>query len=279
MRIVAHISDLHFGRTDAAVVAALLAEFAAAPPHLVIISGDFTQGARTGEFRQAQAFLARLPAPWIAVPGNHDISPYHLVQRFFDPFRRYRRYIAAETEPVWHDDEIAIVGLNSARRMAMDLNWANGRFGRSQIARLGERLAALPKHLFRIVVAHHPLLPPPGTPELRVAGRAEEMLACCRSLDVGLALAGHLHRGYARFLEPVIDVPHLTDTHVRPPERAATRGLLVAQAASATSTRLRDEPNAYNRIRIEGGIAAIEPRIWTGTGFAPAERVAAVAVP
>lgn len=279
MRTIAHISDLHFGRTDPTVVDGLLAELAASRLDLVVVSGDFTQGARTHEFRQAQAFLARLPAPWIAVPGNHDISPYHLVQRFFDPFRRYRRYIAAETEPVWHDDEIAVIGLNSARRMAMELNWANGRFGRSQIARLGERLGSLPRHLFRIVVAHHPLLPPPGAPEMRVAGRAEEMLACCRSLDVGLALAGHLHRGYARFLEPVIEGTHLADTRVRPPERAATRGLLVAQAASATSTRLRDEPNAYNRIRIEDGIAAIEPRIWTGSGFAPAERVPAVAVP
>lgn len=279
MRIIAHISDLHFGRTDPTVVEGLLAELADPAPHLVVISGDFTQGARHSEYREAAAFLARLEAPWLAVPGNHDISPYHLVQRFFDPFKRYRKYIGPQTEPMWCDDELAVVGLNSARRMSMELNWANGRFGRSQIARLGERLRSVPKHLFRIVVAHHPLLPPPGLPDLRIAGRAEEMLACCRSLDVGLALAGHLHRGYARFLEPVIEGERLADTRVRPPERAATRQLLVAQAASATSTRLRDEPNAYNRIRIEDGIAAIEPRVWTGTGFAPAEQVPGLAAP
>jgi hypothetical protein len=58
------------------------------------------------------------PRPWLAVPGNHDISPFHLWQRFFHPFRRYRRYIAPETEPVFQDDEIAVVCLNTVRTWA-----------------------------------------------------------------------------------------------------------------------------------------------------------------
>lgn len=272
MRRIAHISDLHFGRTDDAVVAALVDELNTDRPDLIIVSGDFTQGARRGEFEAARHFLSSLASPWIGVPGNHDISPYHLVQRFLDPFRRYRRYISETAEPVWQDDEIAVVGLNSARPMLPELDWSQGRIGRRQLARAEERLQAIPPHLFSIIVVHHPLLPPPYAPETRLVGRAGEALARFKALGVKLTLAGHLHRGYARFLEPVIEGGVVADTQVQPPERAVSRDLLAVQAGSATSTRLRNEPNAYNRIRIEDGIAAVEPRLWTGRGWATAEQ-------
>jgi 3',5'-cyclic AMP phosphodiesterase CpdA len=271
MRRLAHISDLHFGRTDPVVVEALIAELNADRPDLVIVSGDLTQEARTGEFRAAQAFLSRLVSPWIAVPGNHDISPYHLVQRFFDPFARFRRYIQQATEPVWQDEEIAVVGINSARSMLLELNWAHGSLSRGQMERAEARFEAMPASLFRIVVAHHPFLPPEEEPTVRTVGRSAEALDRFERAGVKLTLSGHLHRGYARFLEPVLSGGRIADVKAREPERAATRSLLVVQAASATSTRLRGEPNAYNHIRIEDGLAAIEPRIWTGSCFANAE--------
>jgi len=279
MRTIAHVSDLHFGRTDPVVVESLVAELNRTRPDLVIVSGDFTQGARHSEFVEARGFLARLASPWLGIPGNHDISPYNLVQRFLDPFARYRRYIAPTTEPLWHDDEIAVIGLNSARRAMPELDWSQGRISRNQLARASERLAALPGHLFRIAVVHHPLLPPPHAPDTRLVGRAEEALAVFERHGVGLTLAGHLHRGYARFLEPVVENGRVADTRVRPPERTATRRLLTVQAGSATSTRLRGERNAYNAIRIENGIAAIEPRIWDGVRWANAESAGVVAEP
>jgi 3',5'-cyclic AMP phosphodiesterase CpdA len=271
MRRLAHISDLHFGRIDDRVVEALVSELNNERPDLVVVSGDLTQGARSSEFRAARRFLDRLQSPWLAVPGNHDISPYHLVQRFFDPFARFRRYIQQATEPVFHDEEIAIVGINSVRAMLLELNWAHGSLSRGQMERAEERFAAMPPSLFRIVVAHHPFLPPSDEPTVRTVGRAAEALDCFERAGVKLTLSGHLHRGYARFLEPVLADGHITDIKARAPERAAPRSLLVVQAASATSTRLRGEPNAYNHIRIEDGLASIEPRIWTGRDFANAE--------
>lgn len=276
MRRIAHISDLHFGRIDVTVAEALLADLDESRPDLVIVSGDLTMGARRSEFRAAAAFLARIAAPWIAVPGNHDISPYRLVQRFTDPFRRWRRYIHPVTEPDWHDEELAVVGLNSTRAMVLGLDWSQGRLGKEQIRRVEERFARGRPDAFRIVVAHHPFLPPEYAPETRLVGRADEALARFQALGVGLTLAGHLHRGYARVLEPVIAPDGgLADLAPRPPERTASRDLLVVQAGSAISTRLRDEPNAYNRIRIEDGIAAVEARLWTGDGWASAEEAGA----
>lgn len=271
MRRIAHISDLHFGRTDPTVVEGLVAELNATAPDLVIVSGDLTQDAHTREFVAARQFLDRLRSPWFAVPGNHDISPYHLIQRFFDPFRRFRRFISPTTEPLWQDDEIGVVGINSVRSMLLELNWSHGSLSRPQMERAEARLAVMPKHLFRIVVSHHPFLPPSEEPTVRTVGRAAEALDRFEKADVKLTLSGHLHLGYARFLEPVMTDGHISDVTARDPERAATRSLLVVQAASATSTRLRGEPNAYNMIHVDNGLASIEPRIWTGECFANAE--------
>src|SRR2546423_11302776 len=61
MRTIAHLSDLHFGRIDAAVVAPLVESVAAARPDLVAVSGDLTQRARSMQFREAREFLDSLP--------------------------------------------------------------------------------------------------------------------------------------------------------------------------------------------------------------------------
>lgn len=51
-------------------------------------------------------------------------------------------------------------------------------------------------------------------------------------------------------------------------ERAPGRPpLVVVQTASATSTRLRDEPNAYQRICIDNGRVLIRARVWSGSAF------------
>jgi len=106
VRRLAHLSDLHFGRVDPAAVEGLLRSLEAARPDLVVVSGDFTQSARTGEFRAARAFLDRLPAPVFAVPGNHDLPQWNPVERLLRPYDRYRRFIGEELEPVWSDAEV-----------------------------------------------------------------------------------------------------------------------------------------------------------------------------
>jgi 3',5'-cyclic AMP phosphodiesterase CpdA len=170
--LIAHLTDLHFGAEDPAVVAALAEELAAAPPDLVAVSGDLTMRARHREFRAARAFFDRLRAPVLAVPGNHDITPFALVERFLDPHARWRQAIAADTEPVWRDDRVAVLGLNTARRFGHHLDWSRGRVTRQRLDGLGARLDRMPPDLLRIVVAHHPLVPPEGGPRVVLAGGA-----------------------------------------------------------------------------------------------------------
>lgn len=249
MTCLAHITDLHFGAEDAAVVEALRQELNQDRPDLVAISGDLTTGARISEFRAAKAFFDSLVSPWLAVPGNHDISPYNLLERFTDPYRRWRREIYPETAPCWRNSQVAVFGLNSARRMSLHWDFSRGRVTPKRIGRLLAALDAEPPERARVVVMHHPLLAPEGAPRLTTAGGAERALKLFAEHRVSLVLAGHLHRGYKR----MIAGGHLP---------------LVLQGATATSVRLRGEPNAYNRIYFgAGGIPEIRTRIWDGSAW------------
>ena len=82
MRTIVHLSDLHFGRTDDALLTPLASVIAKLAPDLIAVSGDLTQRARTAEFQAARAFLDRLPKPQIIVPGNHDVPLHNVFTRF-----------------------------------------------------------------------------------------------------------------------------------------------------------------------------------------------------
>src|SRR6185503_14406687 len=114
MRTIVHLSDLHFGRLDARIVAPLLAAIGSVSPHLIAISGDFTQRARRRQFGEARAFIQSLEHPYLVVPGNHDVPLYDVARRFLRPLARYRQFVADDLEPSHVDDEIAVVGLDSA---------------------------------------------------------------------------------------------------------------------------------------------------------------------
>lgn len=261
VRSIAHISDLHFHLIDSSVVEALVEELNNDPPDLIAVSGDLTMRARSGEYRAAREFLDRLHAPVLAVPGNHDITSYWLHERFLDPLGRWRRFIAEDPEPVWIDDQIAVVGVNTTSRAGAFLDWSQGRVGQTRLRRAVERLQGLPDNLFRVVVAHHPFLPPEAAPETRMVGRAEAALAAFAAQGVRMILSGHLHLGYMRARGAATGA----GTAGGAAGSGADAGdLLVVQAATATSTRLRGEPNAYNRIQIKNGSAVVEVRAWTG---------------
>jgi 3',5'-cyclic AMP phosphodiesterase CpdA len=220
------------------------------------VSGDLTQRARRSEFEAARAFLERVQATPLVVPGNHDIPLFDLVRRFAAPLRRYRRLISPDTDPFVVSERFAALGVNTARSNV----WKNGRISRGQIEAIRSRLCPLPSRVFKLLVSHHPFLPPPDDPSPPLVGRGLEALRAAEACGVDLILSGHLHRGFTG--------------DIRAHHVAIRRSILVAQAGTATSRRRRGQPNAYNLIRYDAPRLEFTELAWDGGVFAPDRRAA-----
>ena len=249
MRTIAHISDLHFGRTDPTRVDALRRYIVAAQPDLVAVSGDLTQRARSAEFAAARAFIDSLPAPRVVIPGNHDVPLYDLVSRLTRPFAKYRKHFHEDLEPHHADDEMIVCGLNSARGLTVKDGRLDGAQVDRAIARFAERPAAL-----KIVVTHHPFAVPPGHHEGDVIGDARDAMAKLARAGADLFLAGHLHS------------THASSSFER--YRIAGHSAIVVHAGTATSNRVRGEDNAFNVLRLDRDAITIEHVVWKERDFA-----------
>ncbi|MEO5565329.1 MAG: metallophosphoesterase family protein [Luteimonas sp.] len=245
MRTLVHLSDLHFGRVDAALLAPLRTAVEAAHPDLVVVSGDLTQRARRKQFRAAAAWLETLPGPRLVVPGNHDIPLYDVVRRFVAPLSRFRRYVEEREFPYYQDEEIAAIAINTAR----SLTFKGGRINQAQVDEVASRFRGMPEAITRIVVSHHPFdLAEDGDSSDRV-GRAQMAMQAFAGCGVDFFLSGHLH-------------------HTRAGSTARNYPIdgfaaLVIQAGTATSTRGRGEPNAFNVLRIGATTLQLETLAWS----------------
>ena len=244
MRTLVHLSDLHFGRVDEALLAPLRETIERIAPDVVVVSGDLTQRAKSEQFEQARAWLDTLPGPQIIVPGNHDISLYNVFRRFVKPLERYQRYITDDLDPIHVDEEIAVLGINTAR----SLTWKDGRINEEQLAKMKEEFAGLGPEITRIVVTHHPFDLPQSADEDDLVDRAPMAMKAFAEVGVDLLLAGHLHTSHADTTEERYGIS----------EYAA----LVVQAGTATSTRGRGEVNSFNVLRVEHDRIEVDRYGW-----------------
>jgi 3',5'-cyclic AMP phosphodiesterase CpdA len=258
MRMVVHLSDIHFGSVDQTILPPLIETVWRMEPHLVVVSGDLTQRARSSEFAEARAFLNRLPQPQLVVPGNHDVPLFNPYLRFIDKLKRFQRYITPDLEPSYFDEEIAVLGINTARAWT----WKGGRVSPSQAARIREALCSLDPQVTRIVVTHHPFDLPQRYADTKLVGRARMAMGYLAECGADLLLAGHIH------------VSSVSSTSLR--YQIAGHAALVVQAGTATSTRARGELNSFNSLRIEAGFIEVERWSWSrqALGFTPVLREA-----
>jgi 3',5'-cyclic AMP phosphodiesterase CpdA len=247
VRTIAHLSDPHFGRLRQATVQALITAVEAAKPDLLVVSGDLTQRATSSEFKQARDFLSALPSPQIVVPGNHDVPFYNLFTRTLKPLSKYRRYIGDDLEPFYSDDEIAVLGINTARALTLK----NGRVNRKQLERTVARLEACDAQLSRIIVTHHPFDLPKKYIGGGVVGRARLAMQSFARCGVDLILSGHLH------------ITHTVESAAR--YKIPGHSALLIQAGTATSSRARGELNSFNIIRIDRPSLTLQRMTWSAS--------------
>lgn len=238
------LSDIHFGFEDKAALEAAAAYARETPFDLLVISGDITQLGAPPEFAAAAAWLASLPGPKLATPGNHDTPWAGIGERIIAPWSRYDRTISPLVEQHFAAPGLRVRSINSARGWQVRLNWSKGHVSRVQAARAAEALSTAPEQR-KVVVVHHPLLEVPGGPmtgRVRGGEHAAERLVLA---GADLILSGHVHTPFVQAL-PYGD--HRT----------------FAVGAGTLSQRLRGEPPGFNVIDINEEDLMVSAMAWDG---------------
>jgi 3',5'-cyclic AMP phosphodiesterase CpdA len=256
MARLVHLSDLHFGAHDERLVEGVDWAVDQLKPDLVVISGDFTQRARTEQFKEACEFLEGLRDRGhevLGVPGNHDVPLYDVLRRFLSPLARYRRFIDDTLCPFIEFPGVAVLGINTAR----SLTFKEGRVSEEQVEFIRETFARTPQEAVRVLVTHHPLFAlTVGDEVQRAIGRQELALDAIEDAGVDILLAGHMHHASSHDAGDLVT-------------RAG--GTLVVQAGTATSTRVREQEQSFNTIDIADDCVTITVNAWKGDDFKPTD--------
>jgi 3',5'-cyclic AMP phosphodiesterase CpdA len=250
MRTLVHLSDLHFGRVNPVVVDVLRDTVRRLEPDLVAVSGDFTQRARSRQFSEARAFLESLPRPQLIVPGNHDVPLHNVFARFFNPLGSYRHHMTDDLRPHYIDHEIAVIGTDTTRSFTI----GGGGIRRRELRRIRELMQQADRSAVTILVAHHPFDEPHAGAAFGRARPGAEAVEQLAADGIDVFLTGHLHVTFAG------------PTAKR--YRIGGRSAIVVEAGTATSTRVRGEPNAFNVLRIDRQAIVVEHLVWNAASGA-----------
>lgn len=228
MSVLMQISDPHFGTEQPPVVEALVTLARQQRPDLLVLSGDITQRARPAQFQAARAFMDRLGAPVLAVPGNHDIPLFDLWTRLRRPYARHIAAFGSDLEPLHSSPDLMVVCVNTTRAW----RHKHGEVSALQIDRVARTLAAAGAAQLRVVVVHQPV----------VVTRAEDVpnrlrghaaaLQRWSAAGADLVMGGHIHLPYVMALHGL------------------ARPMWAVQAGTAVSSRVRKGvPNSVNLLR------------------------------
>ena len=173
---------------------------------------------------------------------------WNLFARFFFPLANYCRFITRDLLPIYTDDEVAIVGVNTAR----SFTWKGGRINRSQLGCIEEKFCGVHDDKVKVLVTHHPFdLPDTSAGDL--VGRARMAMHILANCGVDVLLAGHYH------------VSSTGCTAIR--YQIAGHSAVFVQAGTAISTRGRGEANSFNILEIHSGRLTVRRRVWDSTNL------------
>lgn len=270
-----HVSDLHFGRPAVYERLESLREFIARlGPDAVAVSGDLTQRCTKREFAQARDYLDKIAnvAPYIVIPGNHDIRWLGAVARNLGlaglfrkqahefKYSRYMRFISEDLTPSLEVPGAVIAGLNTAHgitrgsltRRFRDLG-VIGHVKHADIESVREAFSSAAPDAARIVMIHHN----PIKGEL--SGRhglanTRQALHAFASLGTELILCGHDH----------LDAVHTVESGVH--------GIVISTAGTISNRLRPGRASSFNLVEIDENTIHIKTYSWKeGEGFVPSE--------
>ncbi|MFM2372449.1 MAG: hypothetical protein RIS85_2171 [Pseudomonadota bacterium] len=239
MTRIFHISDIHFGLEDRRALDWVAQCIAREKPDAVAITGDLTMRARHREFAAACEWISALGAPVTVEVGNHDLPYFNLIERFVDPYRRFR----AIEELVEREIDLpgsVVVPLKTTARAQMRLNWSKGTVGKAALAQTLAAIDALPAGRRAIVACHHPLVEA-GTRGKALTRGGSNALAELARRNVLAVISGHVHDPF--------DLIHPTPNG---PVRMIGAGTL--------SQRVRSTPPSFNELTLADGDIKVRVR-------------------
>lgn len=251
---IAHISDLHFGKTESPhVIERLGNHLNASNFDLIVATGDFTQRSKRKEWTAAQKFISSLETPVLAVPGNHDLPPYWKpLQRLFLPNRSFDSYLKEISCDHKLLGEVLFVGINST----LSLVATSGIFRFKSLLKKIEQFRKIYNVQKIVVCLHHPLLNHFPGQAPGIAKYYDRYVSFLNENDIKFFLHGHLHRSFV--LE----------------QKIGENKIIHCCAGTATSRRSREisEPLLrFNAIGIHGDRLIIDQK-----GFSSAKNCYAV---
>lgn len=239
-------------------------------PDAVAVSGDLTQRCTNREFRMAREYLDSIgeTAPYVVIPGNHDIRWLGAVARNLGivgligkqahefKYSRYKRHISEELSPSLEVTGAVIAGLNTAHGITRGSLTRRFR-DLGVIGHVRHRDIELVKRAFedadptaaRIVMIHHN----PIRGELsRRHGLAntEQALHAFANLGAELIMCGHDHQ-----------------TAVHTVERGV-HGIVISTAGTISNRLRAGRASSFNLVDIDERNLHITPYSWRSSeGF------------
>ncbi|AHY47878.1 putative phosphohydrolase [Rubrobacter radiotolerans] len=281
MTKIVHISDLHFGRPSVEErLDSLLRQVREISPEAIAVSGDLTQRCSNREFRRAKEYLETLSetAPYLVIPGNHDIRWLGAVARnlgFAGMFRekahrfkysRYMRHISEDLSPSLEVPGAVIAGLNTAHgitrgsltRRLKDLG-VIGHVRSEDVRTVNRAFKAADPEAVRIVMIHHNPIKGDASGRHGLAN-TKKALRSFVSLGAELVLCGHDHQ----------EAVHTTEE--------SYQGLIISTAGTISNRLRPGRSSSFNLVEIDSGEIHVVPYLWREEGsgadpaFVPSER-------
>ncbi len=227
---IIHLSDPHFGTVTEEARSALIRFLESAPKAWIICSGDITQRARAGQFRDAAGFFERFRERTVLLcPGNHDIPLFNIFARLWNPLGGFKRHLETRLERELVSDGVGIAVLNSTRRYRHIQ-------GEVDLGRLDQSLTRLRDARFKIVAFHHPMDCRQRQDEKNLLINRREAAEILFRHRVDLVLGGHIH-----------------DPFITTSGRYPGPAFVISVGGTCLSTRTRSgAPNSIWRYRIGG---------------------------